>query len=195
LATNLRWRYWQFRSLPEHQREAEQGDTPIPPIQIRRLDTEDIDDYRRIRLQALTDTPDAFSSTYEIEAARPIAELADRLTSSNVFGAYYEGQIVGIVGFKQQTGQKEAHKGVVWGMYVQPEARSRGVGEALIRTMLQLADALVEQLTLAVAQGNDTAVTLYRKHCFEVYGVEPKALKGPAGYSDNVLMVRLRPCG
>ena len=56
--------------------------------------------------------------------------------------------------------------------------------------MTRSAAGKVEQLTLTVVQGNDAATTLYEKAGFFAYGVEPRSLKTPAGYLDEVLMVR-----
>jgi ribosomal protein S18 acetylase RimI-like enzyme len=111
-----------------------------------------------------------------------------------VFGAYAGGHIVGVAAFKQEAGPKERHKGIVGGVYVQPDARGQGVAAALIAATIESARNVVEQLTLTVVQGNGAAIALYRKFGFEVYGVEPRARKNPGGYVDKVLMVRdLRP--
>lgn len=163
-------------------------------IKIRRLGILDAEDYRAIRLAALKQAPEAFGSTYEVEAARSAADFADRLAISVVFGAYAGEKIVGVAGFKREIGQKDAHKGFVWGMYVRPGLRRHGVGAALIEALLQYAGQVVEQLTLTVVKGNDAAVAMYQKFGFEIYGVEPRALRSDTGYSDEVLMVRfLRP--
>lgn len=165
-----------------------------PSLEIHRFKIVDAEAYRAIRLAALKTAPEAFGSAYKTEAAWPVADFVDRLATSAVFGAYAAGGIVGVAGFKQESGPKGAHKGFVWGVYVQPDARRHGVGAALIEAILQSASEVVEQLTLAVAQGNNAAIEMYRKFGFEVYGVEPRALKTCTGYSDEVLMVRfLRP--
>jgi ribosomal protein S18 acetylase RimI-like enzyme len=161
-----------------------------PSFTIRRLDPSDAEDYRAIRLKALQTAPEAFGSVYAAEAARPTADFAERLASSAVFGAYRDGRIVGMAGFKQETGPRDSHKGFVWGFFVEPEARGQGVGAALMNALIAHARDIVEQLTLAVVSSNAGAIALYESFGFRSYGVEPRALKSPDGYADEVLMVR-----
>lgn len=96
----------------------------------------DVEDYRTIRLAALKDAPDAFGSTYEAEVGLSTEAFAERLATTIVLGAYAgtgsDARIIGMVGFKRQTMAKLAHKGFVWGFYVAPAARGRGVGVALV---------------------------------------------------------------
>ena len=107
-----------------------------------------------------------------------------------MFGAYAEGTIVGMAGFRQQAGQKDAHKGYVWGLYVQPNYRGTGIGSALLHALILVAQTLVEQVTLSIVNGNDPAATLYRKFGFQIYGIEPRALKTPNGYDDEIHMIK-----
>ena len=96
-------------------------------IEIRRLAQEDAADavlYRDIRLKALQANPEAFGSTFEVENALPLSLFSDRLGSSTVLGAFRDTELVGIACFVVQQGQKEAHKGTLWGMYVRPTARN-----------------------------------------------------------------------
>jgi ribosomal protein S18 acetylase RimI-like enzyme len=160
----------------------------MPPVEIRRLAIGDAANYRAIRLDALQKEPDAFGSVHAVEAARPLADFAERLTACMVFGAYAGGRIVGVAGFKPETGPKDRHKGFVFGFYVDPDWRGRGIGSKLMQALITCARDHVEQLTLAVVQGNEAALSLYRKVGFEAYGVEPRALKSDHGYSDEVLM-------
>lgn len=159
-------------------------------FQIRRLVPADAADYRLIRLAALQGEPCAFGSTYEAEAGRPLTHFAERLATCPVHGAYSTAGIVGMAGFKCQEGTRRCHKAFVWGMYVRPEMRRQGVARALMQALLEEARGLVEQLTLSVVQDNAAAIALYRELGFEVYGVEPRALKDATGYADEVQMVR-----
>lgn len=160
----------------------------MTPVEVRRLKIGDVEDYRAIRLAALEAEPEAFGSVYALEAVRPISDFAERLATCVVFGAYAGGRIVGVIGFKQETGPKDGHKGFVFGLYVHPDWRGQGVGAKLMKNLIASAQGVVEQLTLAVVQGNRNAIALYRNAGFEVYGIEPRALKSAGGYSDEVLM-------
>jgi ribosomal protein S18 acetylase RimI-like enzyme len=167
----------------------------LDSIEIRRLQPSEADaaDYRTIRLAALETAPEAFGSVHAIELPRPMSHFVERLATSVVFGAYDHGQIVGMIGFKQNSGPKDSHKAFVWGFFVQPTARRRGIGATLMATLIAEARPVVEQLTLAVVRENVAAIALYERCGFSIYGVEPRALKTPTGYSDEVLMaLRLR---
>ncbi|EIP85993.1 acetyltransferase, GNAT family protein [Burkholderia humptydooensis MSMB43] len=164
-----------------------------PSVEIRRLFAAHAADYRAIRLAALRDAPEAFGSTYDAEAERSLAAFAQRLDSSIVFGAYVDGAIAGMAGFKRLDGAKERHKGFLWGVYVAPAARRLGVGAALLDAALAAAAQTVEQVTLAVIDGNGAARAFYERHGFVAYGVEPRALKGANGYADELLMMRFLP--
>lgn len=165
----------------------------MPGIHIRRLGPVEAADYRAIRLAALKGAPEAFGSTYEAEARRPLAHFVERVTTCPVFGAYqgpYESsRIVGMAGYKREEGARDRHKAFVWGTYVEPAARRRGVARALMEALMHEASREVEQLTLSVVKENEAAAALYRALGFEPYGVEPRALKSTAGYADEVLMV------
>ncbi len=156
---------------------------------VRLLGIADVEDYRAIRLSALKTAPEAFGSVHAMEASRPIEQHAARLTSSFVFGAYAGGLIVGMIGLRPGDGPKDAHKGLLWGFYVEPDSRRDGVGAALISAVLQAARGIVEQVTLSVVSENAAAIALYEKFGFRRYGLEPRALKSAAGYADEVMMV------
>ena len=158
--------------------------------EIRRLAGADAADYRAIRLAALRVDPDAFGSTYQAEAALPLSAFAERLATSAVFAAYADGALVGMAGYKHKQGARERHKGFVWGTFVAPGRRRQGVAEALMRALLEAAAVELEQLTLCVVKENTAAIALYRKLGFEIYGIEPRALKSAHGYADEVLMAR-----
>jgi hypothetical protein len=82
----------------------------VSQVQIRRLGPADAADYRAIRLAALRGAADAFGSTYEAEAPRALDGFVQHLRTSVVFGAYADGYIIGMAGYKPQEGARDGHK-------------------------------------------------------------------------------------
>lgn len=58
--------------------------------------------YRAIRLEALATHPEAFTSTFEREREKPLAWFEERLTTSDVFGAFIMDELVGTAGFRRE---------------------------------------------------------------------------------------------
>jgi ribosomal protein S18 acetylase RimI-like enzyme len=141
-------------------------------------------------LEALSANPEAFGSTFETENAQPLSWFFDRLATTTVFGAFSDMKLVAMAGFAIQQGQKCAHKGVLWGMYVRPGARGTGVGRRLIDAVLDHARQHVELIQLTVVRDNEQARRLYASLGFLDYGLEKNALKQEGRYYDEVLMAK-----
>jgi len=157
-------------------------------IQIRQLMPADAALYREIRLAALRCDPEAFGSTFETENAQPLASFAARLGSSAVFGAFEGCELLGTAGFAVREGVKESHKGLLWGMYVRPDARKAGVGRRLVEAVIDFARRRVELLQLSLVSNNHKAQRLYAGLGFVAYGIERNSLKQDGRYFDEILM-------
>ena len=157
-------------------------------IKLRRLTSADAPAYRNIRLAGLRDTPEAFGSTFDRENAQPLACFCDRIRNSHIFGAFRSAELLGITGFRIREGEKERHKGLLWGMYVRPDARKAGVGRQLVEAVIDHARDHVEVIQLSVVSGNEPARRLYTGLGFVEYGVEKKSLKQNGRYYDEILM-------
>lgn len=147
-------------------------------MNIRPLQKNDGEAWRNIRLRMLRDHPEAFGEHAEQFAERTDEEIAQRLTDGNLLGAFLENQLVGTAGWYLQQGAKRRHIGVIWGMYVAPEARSRGIGGALLDAVIEsirAAGCAVAQL--GVAEPNVVARDLYESAGFKVWGREEEALR------------------
>ncbi|GMO12979.1 MULTISPECIES: GNAT family N-acetyltransferase [Bradyrhizobium] len=155
---------------------------------IRLLTPADAALYRTIRLEALATHPEAFTSTFEREREKPLAWFEERLAISDVFGAFVAGELVGTAGFRREDGAKTAHKAVLWGMYVRPQARKTGTGRLLVDAVAAHAASRVEQLQLVVVSENLPALRLYTAAGFVEYGRGVNALKQDGRYYDEVMM-------
>ncbi len=162
---------------------------------IRRLTPADALAHRTMRLRGLRDHPDAFTSSADAEAAKPVSATEARLAADSadvVYGAFVEGALAGVVGIARETRTKNRHKAVVFGMYVAPEYRRRGGARALIRHLVAAAkdDPGLEQLVLTVTHSNEPARFLYESEGFRSFGIEPRAIRVGDSYYDKNHMVR-----
>jgi len=88
---------------------------------------------------------------------------------------------VGVAGFYRLSGDKLAHRGSVWGVYVDPAYRGRGVARSLMLKVMEHGRGQVEQVQLAVVDDNAPALALHRRLGFVSYGLETPR---PAGRLD-----------
>ncbi|HEY9783795.1 MAG TPA: GNAT family N-acetyltransferase [Candidatus Obscuribacterales bacterium] len=150
-------------------------------MEIRVLTPCDAGIYLPLRLRALKEEPASFAESYEEAQHRSAASIADRLgngTDSFVLGLF-DKELIGTVGFYRKQGMKVRHLGVIWGMYLAPEYRGRGLGKNLLMAALQKANTIegLEQISLTVVTTNEAARQMYANAGFKVYGIEPRALK------------------
>ena len=158
-------------------------------LTVRLLNARDTDAYRTLRLEALKSHPEAFASSWELEVEKPTSWWTERLSISTIFGGWKNStSLIGTAGFYRQDGAKLRHKGVLWGMYVHPQARGSGLATTLLNSAIEHAKSLVEELSLTVTASNTAARRLYEKMGFEEYGLERRALKIGTEYYDEVLM-------
>jgi RimJ/RimL family protein N-acetyltransferase len=165
---------------------------------IRRLNRDDAEAFRAMRLEALRDSPTAFGSSHHEEAERPLEWFAAELAPDAarlMFGAFLDDRLVGIAGVAQEPAAKERHRAVIRSMFVTPGARGRGVAAALLRQALAAVEALpgVWQVILTVTAGNQAAERLYRAHGFTPYGRLPASLHVDGHYYDDVMMIWQSP--
>jgi RimJ/RimL family protein N-acetyltransferase len=165
-------------------------------MELRVLESADVAAFSTLRLAALRECPTAFSSSYEEECDIPLARRAERMSPSRdnaIFGAFDGQDLVGTVGLHRESGRKLAHKAVIWGVYVAPSFRQRGVGRRLLERALAHAASLpgLLQVTLGVNTENTAAIALYTSLGFETFGLERGFLLVDGVLHDELHMARL----
>ncbi len=165
-------------------------------MSVRRLTPSDAEPFQALRLRGLRECPTAFVSSFEEEADTPLAVVAERLATVEdgaVFGGFEGSSLRGVIGIQRERMAKLAHRAIVWGMYVAPEARRSGLGRRLLVRALEHAasDLRVRQVHLGVNAANAAAIALYRGVGFEVYGSEPDYLRVDGVLHDEYEMMRL----
>lgn len=149
-------------------------------MEIRRLQAADAPAWRELRLRALREHPEAFTSSHEEDAVLPVAVAAQRFASPAfaAWGAFQGRELYGIVGLERERRAKNRHKGTVVGMYVAPEVAGQGVGRALLDALVAHARAEgIESLVLTVTEGNAAAERLYAAAGFRSFGIEADAIR------------------
>ena len=162
-------------------------------VELRTLSSQDVAEFQRLRLEALQESPTAFSSSYEEERDRDLAKVAQRIAPDElglIFGAFDGERLVGLTGFRREGGLKLKHKSFIWGMYVAPTYRRRGIGRKLIERVISHAATVpgVRRINLGVNAANSPAIGLYEATGFKSYGVERAFLIVGGIEQDEILM-------
>ncbi|MCY3738699.1 MAG: GNAT family N-acetyltransferase [Gemmatimonadaceae bacterium] len=149
-------------------------------MEIRRLGAHEGPRLRAIRLRALAEAPDAFGSTHDEAEARPPDSWDAQLREIPTFVAVVDGEDVGIV----RGARDDSHADAAWliSMWVAPEVRGQGVGEALIDAVVGWARASgAGRLLLDVGDHNRPAIALYARMGFQPNGTTG-SLPAPRDY-------------
>ncbi len=134
---------------------------------IERMEPDDWQRVRAVRLRSLADAPDAFGTQLEEDEARPLGEWRERLANpvAVTFLAVRAGTDVGITVSLPWPG-REGTVGL-FAMWVAPEARGHGIGGGLVDAVAAWArDGGYARVALDVADDNEPAVALYRSKGF-----------------------------
>ncbi|WP_164819164.1 GNAT family N-acetyltransferase [Sinorhizobium meliloti] len=181
-----RWRDTAFlsRNLVEVDVSIEEGAV------IRRLSVEDVDVFRRIRLEALSHEPLSFASVFGDWVHLSDGEWRRHLDQP-VFVAFLGGQPVGMMGLRFERARKMAHRARLVSVYVRKCERGTGIAANLLHEVTEHArDRGVLQLELAVNAENSAAIRFYQRHGFVEVGRIPNGFLGHGTETDELIMVR-----
>lgn len=153
-----------------------------PTMQVRLLEPDDVPDIIALRQQALLTSPLAFTASPEDDRGLSLEFMRSSLAnvaSSAVFGAFDDEILVGMLGIVVSEKLKSRHKATIWGMFVIPQARGRGVGTALLQAAIGRARSWssVVQVQLSVTEAAGEARRLYEQAGFCKWGTQPRALQ------------------
>ena len=166
--------------------------TSSPKISLRTLTDNDWRLWRELRLQALEEAPYAFSSRLADWQGVGDSEMRWRSRLLAVplnIVAELNGNPAGMV-----SGTAPSPDGTVEliSMWVAPFARGRGVGDCLVTAIVNWAEQQhALRVSLAVFEGNQSALRLYRRHQFTDRGTASQ--DGSASACERQLVRDIRP--
>jgi len=136
---------------------------------IRRAEAGDESLLLKIRLEALSEAPEAFGSTLDRERARTPVDWQKWLSPSTTFVLETTTGPQGIVaGVPDSSEPGVVHLMAMW---VHPALRGSGAASALVQSVLAWAEGRGATLVrLDVVEGNDRARRLYQRHGFRATG-------------------------
>jgi len=147
----------------------------------RRLEADEVDQIRALRLAALADAPEMFEASYEEEAAQPEQFWRERAcrgagdddvaTFVATSGTRHIGTATGLL----PDGAPAARLVAMW---VEPAARGAGVGQALVAEVCDWAALRgATSIELDVREHNRVARRLYERAGFTPAASPPSASK------------------
>jgi ribosomal protein S18 acetylase RimI-like enzyme len=144
---------------------------------IRPLEVSDCEEFVALRRASLHEAPLAFASSTEDDRAGNVEAVRDYIQSREsglILGAF-ETELVGCVGLRRGQSASTRHQIHLWGMYVAPEVRSRGLGRALMVEALARAKQFpgVSWAYLDVTSAAPIARRLYESLGFRHWGTQP----------------------
>ena len=104
-----------------------------------------------------------------------------------------DGTVIGSAGLNVHPNPRMRH-GAELGILVHTDYQNQGVGTALMKTVLNLADnwLMLVRVELEVFADNERAIHLYEKFGFKKEGLLRMSVVRDGQYRDNYKMARLR---
>ena len=146
---------------------------PRDGVAIRALRASEWRAYRTLRLRALVDAPDAFSTLFAEAVAQPDEYWEARLAALSadadlLLVAEGNAQLAGLVWGRFDA---DSNAAFVYQMWVAPELRGHGVGRALLQKVIDWAKGQgASTITLGITQDNGPAYRLYESAGFQPVG-------------------------
>jgi len=153
------------------------------PVEIRLFTERDAQSLWDLRMLALETDPWSFGESPEELRAISAEDFAARLRAGRaenfIVGAFEEGAAIGMIGCYQEVSLKRRHKAWIWGVFVAPATRGRGIAKSLMQAAIIRAKKIpgLEMLLLTVAVDQPAPRKLYQSLGFRSIGVEPRGLK------------------
>ncbi len=161
---------------------------------IRQLKENDSESYYKIRLEGLKLHPEAFGTGAEDWTKATSEQVKNLLANSSqddfVLGVFHEEKLVGVIGLKREKKHSVGHKGTVWGLFVLPEFRNKGLGRKLVAALTKKSSSHQELkfIRAVVTNTSANAIGIFESLGFIRYGIELRGIKQGSNFFDQTYL-------
>lgn len=178
--------------------------------QVIRLAGSDTARYIRLRRRMLLDSPWSFAASPDDDVALQQDQLAGYLgemekaifavEEPDISSGMREPagglpELVAAASIRRETQCKFRHRAGLWGVFVDPDHRVRGLGRVVVSAAVEVARSWpgVDYVDLGVSENAPAAQSLYESLGFRAWGREPEATEYDGRRYDEIHMtLRLR---
>ncbi len=156
---------------------------------ITKLSSDHWQDYKKLRLEAVENSPQSFLAAVEETNKEKTADWKNKI--KNMFFALDDhGELVGMIGCYKEQSTKLQHIANIVSFYIKPEFRKKGLGREMIKTAIDFAKTKLEvkKVQLGVITTQTPAYELYKSVGFITIGEQKMAIKVGDDYFDEYLM-------
>lgn len=147
-------------------------------ISIRQIGKSEWEEFREIRLKALKSDPEVFGSHYEREVNKSKQDWKEWAGAENqgLFLIYDDEYLIGMTGIFVPQDTVEKTKAVLWGSWLEPEYRRKGISDLMYKARIEWAKQKPELKRIEVSHRESNLASKYanQKHGFKLVKEEDK---------------------
>lgn len=165
---------------------------------IRLLTTNDLEQFKKIRLETLKLDPVSWLSTYDSEINYSDSVFINRIeywsnySGFGYYGYFEDNNLIAYILISPNSWANKKHIVMMSDFAVASDKRGKGFDKKLVESIIELVKKIegVEQIQLYVNSENTGAIAFYEKLGFKRIATIPDSVKGTSGkYQDEFIYV------
>jgi len=156
------------------------------------IDSNQLNSFINLRLEALKTEPNNFLSTFEEEIKYSNLDWQQKLKNSFWFGFFQENNLIAMISFEIAKKNKINHTAEIGSLYIKHSHRNLGIATKLIKFVEYFAKQKnILQIYLGCNFNNKIAINLYEKLGYKIIAIRPNFAKIKNEYVDDVIMLKI----
>ena len=165
-------------------------------ISLRQINKADWEQFRAIRLKALQTDPKVFGSNYERESKKSTGDWKDWVRAKNqaIFMLFDDTEPIGMTGIYIPQDTVGKSKAVLWGSWLEPEYRRKGLSDLMYKVRIDWAKQQPEIRRIEVSHRESNLASKYanQKHGFKLVEEQEKTWHDGISEKDVIYALNLK---